>query len=86
MLLRLQMEKNVFQLLQCYLDVNLSILLITVIIILSFLALLSAAIFGNVTTIMMKMYQGTEELKEMRSCVSEFIKFHQMPKCLSKRM
>ena len=32
------------------------------------------------------MYQGTEELKEMRSCVSDFIKFHQMPKSLSKRM
>ena len=34
----------------------------------------------------MKIYQGTEELKEMRSCVSDFIKFHQMPKPLSKRM
>lgn len=48
--------------------------------------MLSAAIFGNVTTIMMKMYQGTEELKEMRNSVNDFIKFHQIPKSLSKRM
>ncbi len=48
--------------------------------------MLSAIIFGNVTTIMMNLYQGTEELKEMRSSVSDFIKFHQIPKDLSKRM
>ncbi len=50
------------------------------------IALISAAIFGNVTTIMMKMYEGTEELKEMQENVKEFIKFHTIPKVLSKRM
>ena len=35
---------------------------------------------------MMKMYQGTEELKEMQESVKEFIKFHYIPKVLSKRM
>lgn len=49
-------------------------------------ALISAAIFGNVTTIMMKMYQGTEELKEMQESVKDFIKFHSIPKHLEKRM
>jgi potassium voltage-gated channel Eag-related subfamily H protein 2 len=34
----------------------------------------------------MKMYQGTEELKEMQESVKEFIKFHYIPKVLSKRM
>jgi CRP-like cAMP-binding protein len=49
-------------------------------------ALISAAIFGNVTTIMMKMYKGNEELKEMQDSVKDFIKFHGIPKTLSKRM
>lgn len=35
---------------------------------------------------MMKMYQGTEELKEMQECVKDFIKFHGIPKDLQKRM
>lgn len=33
-----------------------------------------------------KMYQGTEELKEMQESVKDFIKFHYIPKTLSKRM
>jgi potassium voltage-gated channel Eag-related subfamily H member 2 len=32
------------------------------------------------------MYQGTEELKEMQESVKDFIKFHYIPKTLSKRM
>ncbi|RNA17369.1 potassium voltage-gated channel subfamily H member 6 isoform X3, partial [Brachionus plicatilis] len=48
--------------------------------------LISAAIFGNVTTIMIRMYQGTEELTEMQESVKDFIKFHTIPKSLSKRM
>ena len=32
------------------------------------------------------MYQGTEELKEMQESVKDFIKFHYIPKSLSKRM
>ena len=35
---------------------------------------------------MIKMYQGTEELKEMQESVKDFIKFHSIPKSLSKRM
>jgi hypothetical protein len=35
---------------------------------------------------MMKMYQGTEELKEMQESVKDFIRFHSIPKALSKRM
>ena len=50
------------------------------------LALISAAIFGNVTTIMIKKFQGTEELKEMQESVKDFIKFHYIPKSLAKRM
>jgi hypothetical protein len=32
------------------------------------------------------MYQGNEELKEMQDSVRDFIKFHSIPKTLSKRM
>ena len=35
---------------------------------------------------MMKMYQGTEELKEMQESVKDFIKFHSIPKQLERRM
>lgn len=35
---------------------------------------------------MMKMYQGTEELKEMQESMKDFIKFHAIPKALARRM
>src|SRR6218665_1247016 len=50
------------------------------------LALMSAAIFGNVSSIMLRMYQGTEEYQEMQTSVKEFIRFHQIPKTLANRL
>ena len=35
---------------------------------------------------MIKKFQGTEELKEMQESVKDFIKFHYIPKSLSRRM
>ena len=47
---------------------------------------MSAAIFGQVSTIMLRMYQGTTELHEMSLAVKEFIKFHNISPGLSQRM
>lgn len=49
-------------------------------------ALMSAAIFGNFSSIMMRMYQGSEEMQQKTRSITDFIKFHSMPKTLSKRM
>lgn len=49
-------------------------------------SLMSAAIFGNVSSIMLRLYQGTEEYREMRTCIKEFINFHHIPKKLAKRL
>ena len=53
---------------------------------LSFLAFLSASILGSVTTIIIKLYQGAEELKEMKQSIDDFIKHHRISKQLAKRM
>lgn len=42
-------------------------------------ALLSAVILGNVSSIMLRVYQGTEEQQERQACVREFIRFHKIP-------
>ncbi|CAF3677107.1 unnamed protein product [Rotaria sordida] len=47
---------------------------------------LSASILGSVTTIIIKLYQGTEELKEMKQSVDDFIKHHRISKQLAKQM
>ncbi len=51
-----------------------------------FLAFLSASILGSVTTIIIKLYQGAEELKEMKQSIDDFIKHHRINKQLEKRM
>jgi hypothetical protein len=50
------------------------------------IAFLSASILGSVTTIIIKLYQGAEELKEMKQSIDDFIKHHRISKQLAKRM
>jgi len=50
------------------------------------LALMSAAIFGNVSSIMLRLYRGTEEYHEKLTSIREFIKFHFIPKPLANRL
>ena len=50
------------------------------------LALMSAAIFGNVSSIMLRMYQGTEEYQEKQVSIKEFIKFHRIPTEMGARL
>ena len=47
---------------------------------------MSAAIFGNVSSIMLRLYQGTEEYHEMKTSITEFITFHHIPKPLANRL
>ncbi|XP_013410242.1 potassium voltage-gated channel subfamily H member 7-like isoform X2 [Lingula anatina] len=49
-------------------------------------SLMSAAIFGNVSSIMLRLYQGTEEFHERSESIKEFIKFHNIPKQLANRL
>lgn len=49
-------------------------------------SLLSAAIFGNVSSIMLRLYQGTEEYNEKTEGIKEFINFHHLPKSLANRL
>ncbi|XP_045199121.2 potassium voltage-gated channel subfamily H member 7-like [Mercenaria mercenaria] len=49
-------------------------------------SLLSAAIFGNVSSIMMRVYQGTDEYHEKMQSIKEFINFHHLPKNLANRL
>ncbi|ESN93078.1 hypothetical protein HELRODRAFT_69639, partial [Helobdella robusta] len=49
-------------------------------------SLMSAAIFGNVSSIMLRLYRGTEEYHEMLASIKEFIKFHYFPKPLADRL
>lgn len=51
-----------------------------------FTALLSAAIFGNVSSIMLRMYQGSDDYQERVSSIKEFINFHHLPKNLATRL
>ena len=47
---------------------------------------MSAAIFGNVSSIMLRLYRGAEEYHEQLSSIKEFIKFHYIPKQLGQRL
>ncbi|KAL3318925.1 Potassium voltage-gated channel subfamily H member 7 [Cichlidogyrus casuarinus] len=49
-------------------------------------SLMSAAIFGNVTSIMLRLSEVTKELHENMSSVKEFIRFHRIPKALAHRI
>lgn len=49
-------------------------------------ALLSAAIFGNVSSIMLRLYQGSDEYHEKIESVKEFVNFHHIPKTLANRL
>ncbi|XP_052282896.1 potassium voltage-gated channel subfamily H member 7-like isoform X2 [Dreissena polymorpha] len=49
-------------------------------------SLLSAAIFGNVSSIMMRVYQGSDEYHEKTQSIKEFINFHHLPKNLASRL
>lgn len=47
---------------------------------------MSAAIFGNVSSIMLRMYQGSDDYQERVSSIKEFIIFHHLPKNLATRL
>jgi potassium voltage-gated channel Eag-related subfamily H protein 2 len=47
---------------------------------------MNAAIFGNVSNIMLRLYRGTEEYHELQQSIKEFIKFHRIPKSLAARL
>ncbi|OWF53455.1 Potassium voltage-gated channel subfamily H member 7 [Mizuhopecten yessoensis] len=49
-------------------------------------SLLSAAIFGNVSSIMLRLYQGSDEFQEKVESIKEFINFHQLPKNMAGRL
>ena len=49
-------------------------------------ALLYAAIFGNVTTIVQQLYSSSARYHEMLNNIREFMKLHQVPKELSERV
>ncbi|XP_059149754.1 potassium voltage-gated channel subfamily H member 7-like isoform X2 [Physella acuta] len=49
-------------------------------------SLLSAAIFGNVSSIMLRVYQGSDEYHEKVQSVKEFVNFHHIPKTLANRL
>lgn len=48
--------------------------------------MLSAAIFGNVSSIMLRMYQGSDDYQERVASIKEFINFHHLPKNLATRL
>ncbi|KAL4216320.1 Potassium voltage-gated channel subfamily H member 7 [Mactra antiquata] len=49
-------------------------------------SLLSAAIFGNVSSIMLRIYQGSDEYHEKVQSIKDFINFHHLPKNLANRL
>ncbi|KAH3878780.1 hypothetical protein DPMN_002679 [Dreissena polymorpha] len=49
-------------------------------------ALLSAAIFGNGSSIMMRVYLGSDEYHDKTQSIEEFINFHHLPKNLASRL
>ena len=50
------------------------------------IALMSAAIFGNVSSIMLRLYRGTEEYHERCHSIREFIRFYRVPADLASRL
>lgn len=49
-------------------------------------SLANAAIFGNVATIMHRMYRGNKEYHDKSASIKDFIKFHKIPKKLARRL
>lgn len=49
-------------------------------------ALMSAAIFGNVSSIMLRLYRGTEEYHDKCHSIREFIRFYRVPSELASRL
>jgi len=49
-------------------------------------ALMSAAIFGNVSSIMLRLYRGTEEYHDRCHSIREFIRFYRVPPELASRL
>jgi len=49
-------------------------------------ALMSAAIFGNVSSIMLRLYRGTEEYHDRCHSIREFIRFYRVPSELASRL
>lgn len=47
---------------------------------------MSAAIFGNVSSIMLRLYQGTEAYHERCNSLRDFVRFHQIPPLLASRI
>ena len=47
---------------------------------------MSAAIFGNVSSIMLRLYHGTEEYHEKCNSIREFIRFYRVPSDLASRL
>ena len=47
---------------------------------------MSAAIFGNVSSIMLRLYQGSQEYHEKHASIKEFINFHHIPKQMANRL
>lgn len=56
------------------------------IIFLSWLALMYASIFGNVSAIIQRLYSGTARYHTQMLRVKEFIRFHQIPNPLRQRL
>jgi potassium voltage-gated channel Eag-related subfamily H protein 7 len=54
--------------------------------ILIFLALMYASIFGNVSAIIQRLYSGTARYQIQMLRVKEFIRFHQIPNPLRQRL
>jgi len=47
---------------------------------------MSATIFGNVSSIMLRLYRGTEEYHEKCNSIREFIRFYRVPSELASRL
>jgi len=47
---------------------------------------MSAAIFGNVSSIMLRLYRGTEEYHDKCHSIREFIRFYRVPSELASRL
>jgi len=47
---------------------------------------MSAAVFGNVSSIMLRLYRGTEEYHDKCNSIREFIRFYRVPKELASRL
>jgi len=47
---------------------------------------MNAAIFGNVSSIMLRLYRGTEEYHNKCHSIREFIRFYRVPSELASRL